>query len=208
MIFNKNQNIPTEDKTIRRALISEVEGLYRGANHTKIIEELGILNGEARIDIAVVNGLIHGYEIKSDVDTLNRLPGQMKYFNSVLDKITIVVGKKHLTDAIKIIPEWWGISIARIIDAEEGVTFVNIRDAEQNPNQDIFSLTSLLWKDEAINILEMLNLAGGVRSKTRIEVFQKLIDVLDRKTIGEKVRECLCSRPTLKFDLSYMPCGD
>lgn len=207
MVLNKNQNIPTYDKAIRRALIREVEELYRCAYHIKIIEELGILNGEARIDVAVVNGLIHGYEIKSDVDTLNRLPGQMKYFNSVLDKVTIVVGKKHLTDAIKIIPEWWGISIARIIDADEGVTFVNIRDAEQNPNQDVLSLASLLWKDEALNILEMMDLAGDVRFKTRLEVFQKLIDVLDRKTIGEKVRECLFSRPILKFDLSYMQCG-
>jgi hypothetical protein len=59
----------------------------------RIIEELGVVHGKSRIDIAVINGLMHGYEIKSDKDTLQRLPEQMNMYNSVFNKVTLVVGK-------------------------------------------------------------------------------------------------------------------
>ena len=41
-----------------------------------ILDELGICRGRVRIDLTVVNGLLHGYEIKSERDTLARLETQ------------------------------------------------------------------------------------------------------------------------------------
>ena len=34
------------------------------------VEELGVCRGRVRVDVAVVNGTLHGYEIKSDRDSL------------------------------------------------------------------------------------------------------------------------------------------
>jgi len=39
-----------------------------------MLHELGILNGATRIDIAVITGQIEGYELKSERDTIQRLP--------------------------------------------------------------------------------------------------------------------------------------
>ena len=71
---HKSQSAPmtTNDKIIRAALKGELERLHAGDDKLRIVEEFGIEHGAIRIDIAVVNGLLHGYEIKSDRDTLLR----------------------------------------------------------------------------------------------------------------------------------------
>jgi len=40
------------------------------------------LFGASRIDRAVVNGSVHGYEIKSETDDLTRLPAQARAYCS------------------------------------------------------------------------------------------------------------------------------
>lgn len=56
--------------------------------NTVFIEELGICCGQGRIDLAVVNSLFHGYEIKSDRDSLRRLDNQVELYSKVLDRAT------------------------------------------------------------------------------------------------------------------------
>jgi hypothetical protein len=84
------------DIDVRTVLAAEVERRYKGDSETLIIHELSVCSGNARIDLAVVNGKLHGYEIKSDSDTLKRLPAQSEVYNAVFDQVTIVVGEHHL----------------------------------------------------------------------------------------------------------------
>ncbi|HDY68838.1 MAG TPA: hypothetical protein ENH85_13735 [Candidatus Scalindua sp.] len=187
--------VSTNDKIIRVALRNVLDRDLWGCCSesglpTKIFEELGVQHGAARIDIAVINGVMHGYEIKSDSDTLERLPEQTKEFSAVFDKLTLVVGKRHLYDAINIVPDWWGIIVAKI-DANGKVFFQTIREAEDNQDQVGVSLARLLWKEEALQILEEQNKAKGVRSKPREFIYQRLANVLDAETLKEKVRDTL-----------------
>lgn len=182
--------------------------IARSWTYTKIIEELGITHGAARIDIAVVNGTIHGYELKSDKDTLNRLPGQIEIYNSVLDKVTLIVGKSHVHKAIKIVPEWWGITIAKITPPKKTVSFCYVRKPKLNPNPDYEAIAALLWREEALNILEEINEAKGVRSKTRNIIYQRLAETLSKNDLKEKVRNCLKIRINWRSDLQYIPNGD
>lgn len=159
---------------------------------------MGVQHGTARIDIAVVNGMLHGFEIKSDQDTLQRLPEQMKAYNSVFDKMTLVVGKNNLYDAINIVPDWWGIMIAKI-NANGSVVFNCIREEEFNNEQNSVSVARLFWRKEALRILEEIGEAKGFYSKPREVIYEKLSTVLDQQTLGEKVRETIflrsCWRP-------------
>ncbi len=185
----------TNDKIIRAVLRNVLDKdleEYRAESGqpAEILEELGVRHGTARIDIAVINGVMHGYEIKSDRDTLKRLPEQMAEFNAVFDKLTLVVGKRHLYDAVNIIPDWWGIIVAKI-DVNCKVFFQTIREAEDNQDQVGVSIARLLWKEEALQILEEQNKAKGVRSKPREFIYQRLANVLDAETLKEKVRDAL-----------------
>ena len=72
------------DHQLRRALKSKVLARYAKDPDTRVVEELGLRHGLARVDVAVVNGIIHGYELKSDKDNLKRLPHQIQVYSSEL----------------------------------------------------------------------------------------------------------------------------
>lgn len=207
MIPNISTAIQTNDAIIRRALKKELADIHAHDRKLRIIEELCIGQGAARIDIAVVNGVLHGYEIKSDRDTLLRLPEQMHIYNAVFEKITLVVGKSHLYDAINIVPDWWGIKIAKI-DSNESVVFNVIRETKNNPAQDCKLLATLLWRHEALNILEKTGEARGVRSKSRTDIYERLAQVFDPPTLGEKVREAIFFRKDWRVDAPLALRGD
>jgi hypothetical protein len=80
------------DRRVRTAILRRLSARFSKDPNTLILEEFGIGNGSARVDIAVVNGRIHGFELKSDNDTLDRLPHQVSAFSSVFDRVTLVVG--------------------------------------------------------------------------------------------------------------------
>lgn len=194
-----NNTISTNDIIIRSALKEKLTNRHKQDEKVRIIEEFGVQHGAARIDIAIINGVMHGYEIKSDQDTLQRLPEQINVFNSVFDKMTLVVGKNHLYQAINIVPEWWGITIAKIGN-DGSVIFNIIRGEEFNKNQDSVSVARLLWREEALKILEKNNEANGFYSKPRNLIYEKLAGVLNQKTLNEEVRETLFLRTDWRPD--------
>jgi len=104
---------------------------HKGDAETVIVEELGIQHGLSRIDLAVVNGELHGFELKSDRDTLARLPEQTETYGRVLDRVTLVIGERHLRRAVEMVPEWWGIRVARV-EAPE-LHFSDLKVAINNP---------------------------------------------------------------------------
>src|SRR5713226_6200533 len=77
-----------KDSQIRDALKSDLLARYSQDPDTVIIDELGLRHGASRIDVVVVNGNLHGFELKSDRDTLKRLPRQTGIYNSILDFVT------------------------------------------------------------------------------------------------------------------------
>lgn len=203
---NIHKLLPTNDLIIRSALMEALRKIHARDKELRIIEELGISHGTARIDIAVVNGIMHGYEIKSDQDTLQRLPEQMNIFNAVFDKVTLVVGKSHLYNAINMIPDWWGIIVAKA-DPNGSIIFNVIREGENNKEQDSVSVARLLWRDEALRILEETGNAKGFYSKPRASIYEKLSAVLDQETLNAKVRETIVFRSEWRLDAPLVTNG-
>lgn len=191
------------DYQIRNALKPILINKYANNTNTLIIEELGISHGEIRIDLAVINGFLHGYELKSDKDTLYRLPEQAKAYNLVFDKMTLVVGKRHAYEAIKIIPDWWGIKIVDK-DCKGQLKFYPIRHSGNNPNLDPIAILELLWKEEALNFLEELDNIKGFRSKKRNEIYKRIAEVSTLKMIKSKVSSLIRSRSGWRFGLQPM----
>lgn len=182
-----------KDCHIRTALKTKLQARYSGDPTTLVVDELALRHGAARVDIAVVNGIIHGYELKSDLDTLRRLPYQAKIYNSVLDRITLIAGERHLDGAMGIIPEWWGVKLARM--GSRGVVhFTEVRRPRNNPSQEILAVSKLLWRQEALTLLEELGKAEGLRWKPRAMIYARLAEVAAPDLIRSRVRHQLRSR--------------
>ncbi len=207
-MINTSNFLSTSDKLIRIAFRERLEKTYKDVKDVKIIDELGVMHGSARVDMAVVNGIIHGFELKSDLDTLRRLPEQMEAYNSVFDQVTLVVGKNHLYEAMNIIPEWWGVIIAKSCDSDGTIKFIEIRHASDNLSRDTVSIARLLWRQEALDILEKNGHADGVRSKPKNAIYQRLATVLDQNDLSTEVRRCLFNRGDWRVERQHMLCGD
>lgn len=181
------------DKEIRTALIKLLFRQHPKPPDTLILEELGLRHGAARIDVAVLNGKLHGFEVKSDSDTLKRLPIQASIYNSVLDKVTLVATERHLGEALKIIPKWWGVKVAKL-GRRGGVRLSDSREASKNPNQNILQVSKLLWREEALNLLVELEAACGMYSKRRGEIYLRLVEVTKPEFVRSRVYEQLKNR--------------
>jgi len=184
----------TCDKQIRAALISELIKQNESKEHTKVIPELTLPNESVRVDVAVINGIMHGYELKSDVDTLHRLSNQVIAYNLVFDRVTLVVGRTLAASAIDIIPNWWGVTVAKTIPEQEELLLIPIRDAGYNLNQDLVTIANLLWKSEAIDCLTVIGKEAGYISKPKNVVCKRLIECTDAQQLKALVRDKLINR--------------
>ena len=102
--------------------------------------------------MAVLNGSFTGYEIKSERDTLSRLPNQVRYYSAVLDYCYLVTTSRHFEHAEHLLPAWWGVMIAS--DKESGLTIRRARPARINPSIDRSQLVRLLWRNEVLEALD------------------------------------------------------
>lgn len=185
-------DIPLGDSEIRSFLRFQLLRKYSHTSHTVLIEELGLCRGQVRVDLSVVNGRLHGYEIKSDRDSLRRLSGQVELYGKVFDKATLVVGERHLTEAIDNVPEWWGILLAR--RSANGLRLKTVRYPRNNPKKDPRTLVELLWLDDALAMLEERNAARGYKGKARWIVWDRVCELCSLNEIAKAVRTHLKAR--------------
>ncbi|WP_040207196.1 sce7726 family protein [Neobacillus jeddahensis] len=181
-----------KDKDIRMVLLQLLLEKYSEDPETKIVHELGILHGQSRIDVAVINGILHGFEIKSESDNLLRLPSQMEDYNKVFNRMTIVTQRIFLEKVRRIIPKWWGIWI--VTQSKGNLTIREIRKGRYNSHVDPESLSHLLWKDEAISILKDKGLHKGYLSKPRTILYKRLASQLEIKELQFRINEQLKQR--------------
>jgi hypothetical protein len=170
-----------------------LDAQHAGDDHTRIVEEMGVWSGSVRIDIAVINGELHGFELKSARDTLDRLPKQAALYNEVFDRVTLVVASKHADKATAAVPTWWGICVADG-SPDTDVRLCHARASETNPDLKPIQLARLLWRAEAIEILTAKNLVRGFRSKSAEILAERLATFLSKDELRFEVRSALKRR--------------
>ncbi len=188
------------DAGIRPALRVDILAKHADDADTRIIEELGLCRGQVRIDLAVVNGTLHGYEIKSERDSLRRLENQVQFYGQVLDRATLVVGENHLARSLDLVPEWWGVLC--IHPTAKALRFRTVRRGRKNPCRDPRSIVELLWLDDAIDLLAKRGVVRGVRGKPRRIVWDRVCETFDVDEIAAAVRTRLKARTAMQVPAS------
>jgi hypothetical protein len=165
-----------------------------------LIEELPLGGGYVRADLAVVAPRsLHIYEIKSDLDRMDRLAEQMRSYNEIADYVTLVVGWSHAAAAMRIVPPWWEIWLAER-DSQGEVSFVPLRASGTNRDIHALSIALLFRREEALNLLNFLGASAGVRSKPLRVLCERIASALaERADMGlallrEHMHSCLIHR--------------
>jgi hypothetical protein len=194
------------DGDIRSALKRELRLQHADDPDTVLIEEMSVLHGASRVDLAVVNGSLAGYEVKSDRDTLERLQEQAHAFSSVFDFVTLVIGERHLIAALDLIPDWWGIKVARI--KLEKLLFCDLKLPISNPCPSSDALVRLLWHDEALSAIRDLSKSQMVPARyTREHIYALLAQHPDSQSLRQIVRQLIKNRVNLR-PAAPLPLGD
>lgn len=191
MAETPGKNLPLCDRDIRAALHVRLKENHAHEADTIIIDELSLCQGDARVDLAVVNGSLSGYEIKSDRDTLLRLPKQRFIYGRCFDEMTIVVGTRHVSTATSLVPRWWGIWEA--IASPGGVTFRIRRETGRQSRISPRRIVKLIWKNEALNALKKIGIMSRTKAR-RDELWKLLLENVSHDHLREIVRDALKAR--------------
>lgn len=181
------------DASVRKALRHELRKNTCTQDSALVVEEVGVLHGLGRIDMLIMDTLLHGIEIKSESDTLQRLKDQIPLFSAVLDRVSLFVAFKHADKALRLVPPWWGVYL--LSTGKTGTLEIYpAREAEPNPSPNCKALAKLLWKSEALALLESIDAATGVRTKNRTEIYSRVATVMTHERIRSYVIKCLMKR--------------
>ncbi len=113
---------------------------------------------------------------------------------AVVSRVLEAYELKSDLDTFSVVPRWWGILVAHRI-APISLEFREFRAAESNPIQDAMSLAQLLWRDEALQLMQSHGLKT-VQRATRAQLSQRLAEMLDVGTLRESVAQFLTLRST------------
>lgn len=178
------------DRDVREQLNRDLRE-WHPDHGTLFVDELD-LGGLVRVDVAAVNGSLWGYEIKSDRDTLRRLPTQVEVYSQVLDFAALVVAERHHDHAIGLLPDWWEVVV--VTGDADNVVLDAVRPGTKNTGVDALQVAQLLWRDEVLAELTERGLDRGVRSKPRRELWQRLVESLELVDLQQVVRTRLKAR--------------
>jgi hypothetical protein len=81
-------------------------GAMRGAT---VISELNVAGFTRRADVVLVNGKLSAFEIKGELDKLDRLPGQLDTYSRYFENVTVVCAQKHTSKVIAMASESVGV---------------------------------------------------------------------------------------------------
>lgn len=145
-----------KEKLIKAALIDWLyaKGLVGNA---VIINEMVVSNWARRADIAVANGRLYGFEIKSEFDSLKRLPGQIESFQKHFDKVTVVAASKFIPDIVKSYPS--EVGVLEVFTKGAGFELRQIRPGRISEVRDNSSIASLMTKVEIERLLRSENVS-------------------------------------------------
>lgn len=183
------------ERDIKTALIDRLfeKGMLEDA---VLINEMVIANWNRRADIAVANGRLYAYEIKSDLDNLDRLGGQVSAYLDRFDKVTVVTTAKFALTIAAQMPRQ-----VEIWEASGNRESVSLRVVRRGRTKEINSrrmLCGFLLKSELLTLLRACR-TSAPSDATRQLLIQLTQDV-PIKNLRQYVLDCLKLRYRQTFE--------
>lgn len=130
------------ENEIRAALISHIAAQPEGEG-AAFISEMFLDRFARRADLVVANGHLSGFEIKSPLDSLERLKGQIETYAKHFEQVIVVCADKHVTGVRATVPR--SVGIWRVSGSGE---IVVLRKAKLNEKRPRGAWLSFLPVDE------------------------------------------------------------
>lgn len=180
------------DKQVRERLIQYLTGQgYRP------LQEVSLAYNRTSIDVVGMrDGVLCGFEIKSQADTLELLNLQAGRYRRYFEKLYLVGAESHLEGARQVLPRYWGIWAVR--PSASGVHIVRktppAQSARANRHQKGAPLAALMRKTELVDVLQPIEPGRRFAELTRTQLALLCAELLDIREIERSVFEALHAR--------------
>ena len=146
--------------------------------------------GTTRADVVhITEHFMHGYEVKGDGDTLQRVANQLRCYGEVYDFVTFIITEKHLPKLLPLLPGWVGIQVA----SAEGLR--PHRAATYNAIVARAPLARLLLLEEVKQYLLSLGFAGvSTLRLNEVSQFLRTTQLVPLSGLARYVRQRLMAR--------------
>ncbi|PJJ59792.1 sce7726 family protein [Hymenobacter chitinivorans] len=146
--------------------------------------------GTTRADVVhITPHFMHGYEVKGDGDTLQRVQNQLRCYAEVYDFVTFVVTEKHLDKLLPLLPEWVGVLVA------SDTALRQHRAAAYNATVEPAPLAALLLLEEVKQFLLARGLVGvSQMRKAEVHHLLRTTRAVPLSHLAQHVRERLTLR--------------
>lgn len=140
---------------------------YRIANEfrkKKYVAAFEVKVKSSRADFLVINGDTKSFEIKSKIDTLNRLKKQTDDYSDVFEYNNVVVDIVHLEKVLDIIPDYYGVWYY------DGNKKSVARQAKYTPNLNSLEQLKMLNKNELMQVFRSFEIDSILKTYTKEEI--------------------------------------
>lgn len=191
-VLNSYYNLLFENYRCEYIYKNEIVNQILLKNHTtkaKLYTEVEIHDSKA--DVVIINGTSSVYEIKTELDTLDRLPKQLAAYKLVFDKVYVVTHYSKLEAVLSIVKPDIGIMIL----GKNG-KLRKLRNAKSNKQKTKPQYTfNLLHREEYIRIIR--DHYGSAPDVSPVKIFQackKLFTKLSPELAHDYMVEALRNR--------------
>lgn len=151
--------------------VIKYEFIKKKLNIKKQVTLFEMYANNSRVDICRINGESIAYEIKTEIDSLDRLEDQVSDYSKLFEKIYVICSGKHYQKILKIIPETHGIILYRKL--EQGYIFHTKRKAIKNLNLVPFDQLKNLSSSDLLWIIKQTKITQRPTTKSeRLAVIQ------------------------------------
>lgn len=187
------------DIDIRKAFIQRNLNFFKS---TTFINEMGI-NSKSIVDLAALdfkNNIFYGFEIKSEVDSLKRLPKQLSTYSTFFNVVYVVAHKKHTEHILNFFDANLFTRDMGYIEVSDDLEFKELRKASfKKPRFDTFIRN--LDMEELESICEGKGLYQGWENKGL------LVDKIKRNTSMEEIYEHMYGKVSRYYLKKCPKCG-
>jgi len=177
------------DREIRQALIDSLKRRPKAPHAT--LEEVHVCNSNAIADVVAIYKTMHCYEIKGETDSIGRVVRQSQYYDQAFPLISLVTTNNHIRKAEEIVPQHWGIIVAKI-DAANFVAFRHVRGATRNDSYNPEIALLSLWRSELLDFAGQYDLSLAKMNRQKIAAL--IASTSPKHVINESVGRALAAR--------------
>lgn len=162
------------ERDIKKAVLEKILPQTMAQEGAVVVSEMVIGKADRRADLVIANGHLQAIEIKSDLDSLRRLEGQLSAYLTHFDKVTLVLSPKFVEHALSHSPE--RVAVWEASESRSGTTRLTVRrQGRLEPISDKWALCDFLLKAELVRMIKPRDPSAKIAELSRESLIKQAV---------------------------------